>query len=97
MPRATTLVNIAIAHCVAGRSDRAAPLMRAATSESPADWMHLQRVWEHIAVDDELKARSALDELRHAIPCLTADLVIRTVKRVRVDWSEPAVHFGLPA
>jgi|SRR5215472_10752103 hypothetical protein len=25
----------------------AATLMRAATSESPADWMDLQRVWEH--------------------------------------------------
>ena len=97
MPRANTLLNIAIAHCIAGRSDRAAPLMRAATSESPADWMHLQRVWEHIAVDDELKARSALDELRHAIPYLTADLVIRTVKRARADWLERAVHFGLPA
>jgi TolB-like protein/tetratricopeptide (TPR) repeat protein len=97
LPRSPVLVNIGIAHCLAGRADLAAPFIRAAWSENPADWVQLNRVWEHIAARDELRARETLDELRRSIQYLSADLIIRTLKRFsRFDWLERAVHFGLP-
>jgi tetratricopeptide (TPR) repeat protein len=97
MPRANTLLNIAAAHCVAGRTEQAMPLMKAALAERPADWMRLSRVWWHAFAGDMREARSAMDDLRRAIPHLTVDLVARTLKGLRSDWLERLVRAGLPS
>jgi AraC-like DNA-binding protein len=96
MPRANTLLNIATAHCVAGRTEQSMPYMRAALSESPADWMRLSRVWGHAWAGEVPEARSALDDLRRAIPHLTADLVTHTLKGLHPDWLARLVEVGLP-
>jgi hypothetical protein len=43
------------------------------------------------------EARSALDDVRRAIPHLTVDLVARTLKGLRSDWLERLVRAGLPS
>lgn len=97
MPRANTMLNIAAAHCVAGRAEQATPFLRSALSESPADWMHLSRVWGHAWAGDMREARSSLDDLRRAIPHLTVGLIIRTLKGLHPDWLERLVDVGLPS
>ena len=74
-----------------------APGMRAALAESPADWMRLSCVWRHAWADDMLAARSAMDDLRRAIPHLSIGLVDRTLKGLHPDWLERLVAAGLPA
>jgi hypothetical protein len=97
LPRSSMLVNMWTAHGHAGRADQAAPFIRAAWSESGADWVQFHRVCDHIETRNELRARAALDDLRRSIPYLTADLVMRTLKGfARFHWLERAVHFGLP-
>jgi hypothetical protein len=72
------------------------PYMRAALSESPADWMRLSRIWGHAWAGEVPEARSALDDLRRAIPHLTADLVTHTLKGLHPDWLARLVEVGLP-
>jgi AraC-like DNA-binding protein len=97
MPRANTLLNIATAHRLAGRPQQAIPFTSAALSESPADWMRLSLVWRHAWAGERQQARSALDDLRRAIPHLTRDQVIRTLKGLQPDWLERLVYAGLPS
>jgi adenylate cyclase len=95
--RAISLLNIAAAHSVAGRAQQARPFQQAALSESSADWMRLSRVWWHAAAGDKSEARSALDDVRRAIPHLSVDLVTRTLLGLLPDWLERLVQTGLPA
>jgi tetratricopeptide (TPR) repeat protein len=97
MPHANTLLNIAAAHCVAGRPQHAKPFMQAALSENPADWMRLSRVWWHASAGEKPEARLAMDDLRRSIPHLSVDLISRTLMGLRPDWLERLVHVGLPA